>query len=206
MKPLTLLAIGTTVLFLPLWSLGQSTFIYDQESSTEEIALPNGSGVNIQMASPYGQTFTPNLSAIDFIRLNLNDPIPGNGLGATLYVYLRSGSINGAILASTTNVSLPNGFSGVVNFFFTNSVALTPSAIYCFQPFVLSGDQWNILAGEFMYAGGNAFYQGLPLSSSDVWFREGIVPEPSSALIVLVGGGAFVWFRRRTLTSSSATH
>jgi PEP-CTERM motif-containing protein len=196
MKLLNLRSIGSLLLLQPLMLMGQSSFTYDQQSSTSESPLPNGSGENIQFASPYGQSFTPTLSAVDFIRVKLNDPNPNNGLGSALYVNLRSGSIGGTILATSTSVSLPNAFTGVVNFFFSSSVALAPGATYCFQPVVQSGDQWNIIAGEYNYPGGNAFYQGLPLTSSDVWFREGIVPEPSSAALALLGG-VLVWFRRR---------
>jgi hypothetical protein len=72
----------------------QGTFIYDQQSSTDESAWPYGAGGNLQNSTPTGQSFTPSLSAVGFVRLNLNDPNPINGLGATIYLNLRTGSID----------------------------------------------------------------------------------------------------------------
>jgi hypothetical protein len=43
-----------------------------------------------------------------------------------------------------------------------------------------------------------AFYQGLPFSGSDLWFREGIiVPEPSSLALALSGLAGFAALIRR---------
>jgi hypothetical protein len=177
---------------------GQGTFIYDQQSSTNEGALPYGAGsVMQQIPQPWGQSFTPSLSSVNFIRLNLNDNDPSNSLGVTLRIDLRTNSIGGGILASTPAVSLTNGFTGVVNFFFSSSVSLTPSVVYYFQPIVQSGDLWNIESGPFNYPGGTAFAGGFAVPSSDLWFREGIVPEPSAALLFLFGGGVVAWRHRK---------
>ena len=179
--------------------MAQGNFLYDQQSSTDETPYPNGAGPTIQqLVSPYGQSFTPTLSAIDFIRLNLNDRNPNNGLGASLFVNLRTNSIGGPVLSSTATVTLADGFTGVVNFAFLFSVTLSPGTVYYFEPVVQSGDQWNVIAGEYYYPDGTAFYQGLALSGSDYWFREGIVvPEPSSACLILVGGGLLVYARKK---------
>jgi|ERR1022692_2804384 hypothetical protein len=193
------------LLFIPVALLvgtllvhGQGAFIYDQQSSTNEGALPYGAGVVIQqIASPYGQSFTPTLSAVDFIRLKLNDNDPNNSLSATLRVNLRTNSINGSILASTASVSLTNGFTGVVNFFFSSSLSLTPGVVYYFQPVVQSGDLWNLEAGEYNYPGGSVFVGGFAATASDYWFREGIVPEPSAGLLFLFGSGVVAWCHRK---------
>jgi len=179
-------------------AIGQGTFIYDQQSSMNEMSFPNGSGAFIQLLSPYGQSFTPTLSAIDFIRLNLDDNNPNNGIGATLYLNLRTGDINGTILATTPSVTLANGFTGTMNFFFSSDVPLTPGDIYTFQIVVQSGDSWNAIAGEYNYSGGMAFANGVAASGSDLWFREGVlsVPEPSPSWLVLLGSGIFLYARR----------
>jgi len=177
---------------------GQTTFIYDQQSSTDEGPGVYGEGGAIQqIAMPFGQSFTPTFSAVDFIRLNLNDHDPSNDLGAMLYVNLRTNSINGPILSSSFSVTLTNSFIGVVNFLFSNSVPIKPGVVYYFEPIVQSGDQWNILAGEYNYSGGSVFANGLPVVASDLWFREGIViPEPLSVWLVLLGGGVLLYVRR----------
>jgi hypothetical protein len=134
---------------------------------------------------------------MDFIRLKLNDPFPGNSLGAVLYVNLRSNSIGGPVMATTASVSLSNAFTGVVEFHFPTSVQLTPGTTYYFEPVVGSGDLWNIDAEEFLYPRGSAFVAGLPVSGSDVWFREGvIVPEPSIGALVLLSVAGLLWNRR----------
>ena len=189
-----------TLLLLCLSVCGQGTFFYDQESSMDETAFQHGAGGTIQqIPTPFGQSFTPTIAAVNFIRLNLNDNSPNNGLGATLYVNLRTNSIGGPLLASTMPVTLTNGFTGVANFFFSSSVQLTPNEIYYFEPVVQSGDLWNAISGEYNYPGGTAFYQGLALSGGDYWFREGIyvVPEPLSMTLVFICGGLALWVRRK---------
>ena len=78
-----------TVLLLAAGSMfGQGEFVVDQFSSTYETPIP-GSGTLIQqLASPWGQSFTPNLSAVDFVRFKFSDGDTGNGLGMTMYVRL----------------------------------------------------------------------------------------------------------------------
>jgi hypothetical protein len=176
---------------------GQGVFVYDQQSSDE--LLPGEVAVAVQASQPLGQSFTPMLSSVGFIRLQLDDLNPGNGLGAMLQVNLRTGSITGPIVASSDIVSLPDGAPvSFVDFLFATLVSVTPNTTYYFQPVVLSGD--IVMLGRFIpgsdYAGGVEYYQGAP-GFDDLWFREGIVvPEPSSSLLLLLGG--FVaWCRRR---------
>ena len=187
------------LLLTSLAAQAQGIYTYDQQSSTDESAWPYGAGVAIQLASPYGQSFTPNSSGLNFIRLNLNDNNPNNSLGATLYLNLRADSISGTVLATTPTVTLVNGFTGPTDFFFSSDVALTPVTTYAFEIVIQFGsDSWNARAGELNYAGGTAYYQGLPLTGSDVWFREGTyaVPEPSALALVLLGAGMLAWIRR----------
>jgi len=122
------------LLFVNLrWLHGQGTIVYDQQSSIDESAWPNGAGPTIQgITAPFGQSFTPSFTSLDFIRLNLNDPDPVNGSGAVLYVNVRANSITGPILSSTSPVNLANGFTGVVSFLFGNTVSLTPGEVYYF--------------------------------------------------------------------------
>lgn len=176
---------------------GQGTPIFDQESSTDETPFANA-GVQIQQASPFGQSFTPTLSTIGFIRLNLNDYDSLNGQGAALHLNLRTNSVSGPGLATTSSVTLTNGFVGIVHFFFGSNIPVSAGTTYAFQIEVDSGDLWNAVASEYNYPGGTIFANGLPVGGmGDVWFREGIiVPEPTSAAL-FVGGTLAILFGRR---------
>src|SRR6516225_2908893 len=125
-----LIAILVTV---PLTTLAQGTFVFDQQSSDES----NGGsgGTTIQDFQPMGQSFTPSLNGIAFVRLNLFDVNRNNGQGATIYVNLRSDSITGSIISSTAPVSLPDNFglplnTGYVTFLFPTEVPLQPGTTY----------------------------------------------------------------------------
>jgi hypothetical protein len=192
----------TLLLCLPIWAHAQGTFVYDQQSSTE--AVPGEAALGIQANQPIGQSFTPSLSGVGFVRIELYD-INLNGVGATLRVDLHSGSISGPVMASTQPVSLPDGFGqGVVggsfaDFIFSSPAVVAPGTTYYLQPIVESGDVWAIgLTLPSDYPGGNAFIQGQP-SINDLWFREGIiVPEPSNIALALSGLACFaVLIRRR---------
>jgi hypothetical protein len=100
--------IVVALLLLPVLTRAQGTFVFDQQSS-DESNLGSG-GYFIQTKEPMGQSFTPSLSAIGFVRFNLYDQIRNNGTGAVIYVNLRSDSITGSIVDSTAPVSLPDNF------------------------------------------------------------------------------------------------
>jgi hypothetical protein len=178
----------SAVVWLSLFAAwGQGTFVYDQQSSTDETPWSYGGGFNIQEATPSGQSFTPSLPTVNFIRLNLNDAAPTNGFGGTIFLNLRAGSMGGTIIGTAAPVTLTNAFTGTVNFIFASDVPLTTGGTYVFELVIQSGDLWNGAAGEYNYPGGTSLYQGLPLSGGDLWFREGvIVPEPSSAGLILL--------------------
>jgi hypothetical protein len=139
------------VLALPLLADAQGTFIFDQQSSDES----NGGvgGVFIQTREPMGQSFTPSLAAIGFVRFNLYDQVRNNGTGAVVYVNLRSDSITGPIVDSTAPVSLPDNFGpGFVNFFFPTNLPIQAGDQYYFQLVVQSGNLWTAIADSFNYS------------------------------------------------------
>jgi hypothetical protein len=183
MRPIlpTALALAATTLA----ALGQGTFFYDQQSATSQ-AISGGAPFGVEQ--PFGQAFTPALSSVGFVQFEFIDSLPGDGIGATVYVNLWADSIaTGTLLGSTTPVFMPDGFMyGVTNFLFTTPALVTPGKTYYLQPVVQSGDpQWGTVVGNFNYANGTWIAHGQPvLDGSVLWFREGtIVPEPSSALL-----------------------
>src|ERR1700692_4283490 len=91
---------------LPLGAVGQETFIYDQQSA-DEGALADGGGF-LQSSQPFGQSFTPTMLSVGFIRWWLIGP--GTVGDLTIYVNLRQNSINGPILGLTEPVLLPSTF------------------------------------------------------------------------------------------------
>jgi MYXO-CTERM domain-containing protein len=176
---------------------GQGTFVYDQQSVTND--SNGGEGVpTIQLSQPVGQSFTPTLSSVGFVRFFLIDAA-FNGLGATVIVNVRSDSITGPILGSTDPVFMPDGFGGRTNFVFSTPVALIPSSTYFLEPVVQSGDLWGIVDDpNYNYPGGTAFGGGQPAPPFDLWFREGIVvPEPSGIALALSGLAGFAALIRR---------
>jgi hypothetical protein len=180
-------------------AITQGTFQYDQQS----LGFPAPPNVlyDIQSYGPIGQSFIPSLPAVGFVQLELFDGHPNNGLGATVYVNLRSNSIAGPLLGSSDPVLLPDipSGGGVTNFFFSGPVTVSPGTTYFFEIEVQSGDLWRAnMAGD--YSSGVAYIQGSSQPFYDLWFREGIiVPEPSAKWLVLATGALWfvVWRRTR---------
>ena len=183
-------------------ALGQSTFVYDQQSVPSDSTYIEGGVANILDVS-VGQSFTPSLSTVGFIRLIVEGggPPPG-GSSAMFYVNLMSDDITGPILASTDPVTIQPRLGTPSTFFFSTPVTVTPGDTYYFQVVEENGnDSWGIIYDSdwyrYPYPAGNAYFNGVVAPYWDLWFREGIVvPEPSSALLLLAGVGALAVFRR----------
>jgi hypothetical protein len=195
MKMKLLFKFFTLSLLAPLLVSAQGTMVFDQQSSDESNGATAGN--IIQDWQPTGQSFTPSLAGVRFVELQLFDAVRNNGVGATIYVNLRSGSLTGAIVDSTAPVALPDNFglpltSGFVTFLFANTVPIQPGDTYFLEPVVQSGDSWAVAGGSFNYPGGDEYLRGTAFPS-DYWFREGvIVPEPSAIGLALVGAGVLL--------------
>ena len=177
---------------------GQGTFVYDQQSSDESYFGEGGAALGPQ---PTLQSFTPARSSVGFIRLHLSDALYGNQSSGTFSVSLRAESITGTVLGSTAPVTLAGGFVGTVDFVFATPVSVTPGTTYYFQPtFMSGGGAWNAKATTiYNYPRGNAFWGDTAAPTWDLWFREGIiVPEPSGAMLLLVGACALAFTRRQS--------
>jgi hypothetical protein len=194
-------ALTLLILLLPICSFGQGTFLYDQQSSDESNF--GAAGIGIQSDQPAGQSFTPLLSSVGFIRLSVGDGTANNSIGGTLVVYLRANSITGTILGTSAPVVLVDNFgrgsNGVVNFFFWSPVTVSPGTTYFFQPAILSGDDFGVAYyNTFNYPGGTGFFQGTPSGTFDMWFREGIVvPEPSTPVLAGIGCAVLLLSRKK---------
>src|SRR5438876_85248 len=117
MKRLSILSFALIALLSS--AVGQGTLVYDQQSSTNEVTnLPGGGLVIQQQVPPWGQSFTPSLSAVGFVRLGPNDGNASDGLGATMYLNLIAGSIGGTIIGTSAPVTMPNNFGGYATFYF----------------------------------------------------------------------------------------
>ena len=180
---------------------GQGTFVYDQQSITND-SVGGESSPAFQLNEPLGQSFTPSLSGIGFVRMIVFDARPNNGAGAILSVNLRQDSLTGLVLASATPVVLPDNFGrgtrGLVDFLFPSSPVLTPGTTYYLEPFVQFGDLWQtVYDAHFGYSGGTGFFQGIPAPDYDMWFREGIIiPEPTSVWLLLTGTALLLHLQR----------
>src|SRR5579871_3054539 len=147
------IALGFLTLLWPFVTLAQGTFIYDQQSSTEANVFSEGN-VTIQVNQPFGQSFTPSLNAVGFIRLDLFY-YAGSG-GASVDVVLRANSISGPVIGTSESVFLPDNGGGFINFYFDTPVTVTPGTTYYFQPMVQPGGNYVAAnqAPNYNYSGG----------------------------------------------------
>jgi len=141
-------------------SVAQTNFLYDQQSAVEG-AFAENEGL-IVADQPMGQSFTPSLDSVGFIRIRLSDLGPGNGVGSTVALNLRSNSITGPVLATTGSSFFEDGFGGPGNpgyrdFFFSTPVVVLPGVTYYFQPVLESGGGMGMASDvNYGYAGGTA--------------------------------------------------
>jgi hypothetical protein len=167
---------------------GQGTITWDQQDTNIV------DGASTLANQPLGQSFTPAFDSIDVSAFFL-----GGGAGPfNVQVNLRSGSITGAILGTSGVVSYTG--SGVYDFFFPSSIALTPGTKYYLQLFLPTPAPVSAQLTSIQYTGGDAIINGTTFTGEDFWFQEGVVsnvPEPSLAALLVVGGSALCWMRRR---------
>jgi len=81
-------SIQIAILLAACSACGQGTFVYDQQTGNK--SMPGETASPIQANEPIGQSFTPSLAGVGFIRLMLADGTFGNALGATIHLNLRA--------------------------------------------------------------------------------------------------------------------
>lgn len=168
----------------------QGTFVYDQQSAGSV------DGTVSLAQTPFGESFTPSLDSIGFLQLQLND----GTTPATVAINIRSDSITGSLLGTSMPTTLPSNSGGTFDFLFSTPISLTPGTQYYFEPVVVSGGFAVSEITFIQYTGGDLIQSGVARTDRDLWFREGVVstvPEPSSAVLLLIGCGIFCWHRRK---------
>jgi hypothetical protein len=167
---------------------------------------------------PMGQEFTPTLNAVQFVKLYLQDAGSDIGPGTSFEVNIRSGTITGTILGTSSVVAVPDnlnlGIGNLANFTvtrfdFTTPVALTPGQVYVIDivqlpPIVVGNSNFEAAGGPLnssTYPGGRAIVNGAAMPNFDFAFQEGIptaVPEPASIVLCGIGlAGLGVRAKRR---------
>lgn len=173
-------------------------------AAVDQSSTAFGPAKDVKFFGPFGQSFVPTLPSLDFVELNLTDNT-SKANGVTAAVRIRGGDINGPTLGTSQPVFLADCFNfsagagcGMaggspveIHFDFTASVALVPSQTYVLEPFAISGDTFAVLtAATNPYAPGTAIFNGSSDSTSDLWLKEGTVPEPSTIMLLVFGSTA----------------
>jgi hypothetical protein len=176
--------VGTFTALATLRLFGQGTLLVDQQSFALATAGTSTSIIGI------GQSFTPAFSAIDYVQFSVADANPGSSLS----VNLRQNSMSGPIIGTTDTQAVLDNISVPTTFLFSTRVALTPGTQYFFEP-VIVVNVFEIgittsFPGTNPYPGGTALHGNTPGSYS-LWFAEGVVvPEPSTWVLLGLGGVA----------------
>jgi hypothetical protein len=179
----------------------QGTFLVDQQAGADNASTRAGL---LPTDAPFGQSFTPSLSFLDFITLSLQSISifsTDTGNGSSLHVNIRSGAFTGPIVGTSSTAQIPHSADlQPVTFIFSTSVPLTPSTLNYFEVVLESGDTCAVRRyHSYGYLDGDIYINGTVNLGTDMWFREGIiVPEPSTWALWLVGGSALLCGRRFT--------
>ena len=170
--------------------------VFDQ-TNTE---LPLGTlSQNLLVFSPFGQSFTPTLTSLNFVNLLTVDG------SAIVQVNICSGSISGPILGTSQPTIIPFSIAtSVTSFSFSTPVTLIAGDPYVIEPFVVSGDTLIGSTETNNYVGGNQILGGITQTNNNLWFQEGIsTTEPGALLLVgtgLMGLLVTAFFRRHYIS------
>ncbi len=140
---------------------------------------------SLQMLSPVGQTFKPELAGLDAVELWLEaQREEGCSAGeAWLQVNIREDAIDGP-LVGTSRPSMVSGCDqGDVFFDFPALVTLKIGKLYVLEILVSSASNWGVVWQQIpdSYPRGEALVLG-SVGNADLWFQEGLLhPTPITA-------------------------
>lgn len=176
--------------------------IVDQQNSDggTDIVASYGVLLTTTGAARAGQSFVPNLAAMDFVRL----VVASTGTATYRLDLLLGAGLNGPVLGSSPARVLP-GTREAVTFDFATPIVLVPRNVYTFSLVRETGTgnelQYRISLGD-RYAEG-AIYSttnnpgGSPVSSLDFDFVEGLTHAPEPTSLAALAGVALVATRRK---------
>lgn len=166
-----------------------------------------------EQAPQITQSFTPFTGGINFIDLALYDRV-GDGLTPRIWLVLRSGSMDGPIIASTDPIVLAEGYRNEpgewTRFVFPSTVYIGAYRTYCFQPVTEPGTGiCLVVGGHTMYTAGFTYLGDEVKRGFGVFFREGEisvipdVPEPSTLALAIISLPLLAWAGRRQTRRSA---
>ncbi|TWT51928.1 PEP-CTERM motif protein [Thalassoglobus neptunius] len=131
-----------------------------------------------------GQSFTPTLTTVDAATFRLAHR---QGTSSTVRLDLFDGAgFGGALLSSSDDVTFSNFDFEDIHFDIYSP--LTPGNVYTFRLTLVAGDEYSYQTGLDPYSGGQLYFSsGNAAAGRDLVFAEGVVPEPSS--MILLGSG-----------------
>lgn len=151
----------------------QAQFIDQANDVTPQI------GNNLDFFSPIGQEFVPLFDQLNVVHMRVQDAGSDIGPGANMFVRIRENTIGGAILGSSSNTFVPDGFSGYAVFSFPTTVGLVPRDRYVIEVVKTSvgPGTGNYVLTAFngnSYLNGSAVRSGAVHTPIDYLFREGV--------------------------------
>jgi hypothetical protein len=169
--------------------------LYDQMSGPDTLIAFGLGAVDNRLT----QSFTPQLGSIGFVQLQA---VVSPGGGSSLSrLDLRSGGLNGPLVASTETLMTEDNSLAVRTYYFQENIPVTPGQTYWLD-ITLVSLEWPAANMSFQYLypstyqGGDLYANEFRNPDFDFWFREGTtVPEPSAVSVVLCGAIVLHWCR-----------
>ncbi len=143
-------------------------YIWDQ---TTYMAKP-GSYLNIEWFSSIGQEFTPNLTNLEVVQLEITNAVSPAEFSVNIY----SASFNGCLIGTSFTTTLPGNFDGTATFLF-ESLSLQPQQLYLLE--LVTSQETAMVRASYApnYLQGRGVLFGIPDEEIDLYFREGIIIE-----------------------------
>lgn len=150
-----------------------------------------------------GQSFTPALTGLDRFEIQGSS----RGVSTVQFNLFRGLPGSGAQIATSPTLIVTNSTLETIGFEFPATVALVPGDIYTATLVLIAGDSYLLaFSSANPYPGGVAFNEfGLPRSTIDWVFSEGIIAIPEPSTVLLLGFAAVGLHLRLRLSTRSST-